>query len=130
MRDSPAVRALLRVAIAVRFAALVLVMQLTVSEGWAQQRQVPVPTNARYGELKALRYPQVLIGDKVLRLGPGAKIYDRQNLIIMPAAAPSQASVLYRLDINGEISEMWLLTAEEAATAKRRAQEAAGATKP
>jgi hypothetical protein len=105
-------------------------MQLTLADVWAQQRPVPLPANARYGELKDLRYPQAQIGDKVLRLGPGAKIYNPQNLIIMPATAPSQASVLYRLDINGEITEMWLLTAEEAAAAKRRAQEAAGATKP
>jgi hypothetical protein len=81
---------------------------------------VPLPANARYGELKAFQYPQARIGDKVLRVAPGAKLYNAQNLIIMPAGMPQQAKVLYRLDPSGEIIELWLLTAAEAAAAEAR----------
>ena len=110
----PAIRSLLLLLLA-------MALQLAAGVAWAQQpRPVPLPADARYGELKAFQHPQARIGDKVLRLAPGAKIYNTQNLIIMPVGMPQQASVLYQLDINGEIIELWLLTPAEAAAAKKR----------
>jgi hypothetical protein len=89
------------------------------------------PASARYGELQAFQYPQARIGGKTLRLGPGARIHGEQNLIIMPGAVPSKADVLYRVDLNGDVLEMWLLTPEEAAVAKRMAgKSTAPATAP
>ncbi len=102
---------------------LLLAVALQVAAGpvSAQQpRPVPLPADARYGELKAFRHPEARIGDKALRLAPGAKIYNTQNLIIMPVAMPQQAKVLYRLDTGGEIIELWLLTPAEAEAAKKR----------
>ena len=87
-----------------------------------QQRPVALPANATYGELKAFQYPQAQIDKRILRLAPGARLYDTRNLIITPNMVPSRAQVLYRLDINGQVSQMWLLSAEEAAAAKRRAK--------
>jgi hypothetical protein len=86
----------------------------------AQGRQVMLPSNAVYGELKAFQHPMARIGDRTLRLSPGARIFDTQNLIVQPGAVPQQASVMYRLDANGDISEIWLLTPEEAAAARQR----------
>jgi hypothetical protein len=71
--------------------------------------------------MKAFRYPEAQIGKLILRLAPGARVYNTQNLILMPGSVPSQAAVLYRLDVQGQISHLWLLTADEAAAAKRRA---------
>ena len=88
--------------------------------GQKQPRPVPLPGDAHYGELKAFQHPQARIGDKVLRLAPGAKLYNTQNLIIMPVSMPQQASVLYRQDTSGDIIELWLLTPAEAAAAKKR----------
>ena len=96
-------------------------LQWVTLAAWAQQpRPVPLPGDARYGELKAFQHPQARIGDKVLRLAPGAKLYNTQNLIIMPVGMPQQASVLYRQDTSGDIIELWLLTPAEAAAAKKR----------
>lgn len=86
-----------------------------------QQRPAQPPADARYGELKNFDYPRAQIGKETLRLAPGARVFDTQNLIIMPGMVPATASVLYRVDREGQVSEMWLLTAEEAAEAKKRA---------
>jgi hypothetical protein len=100
---------------------LAAALQWTALAASAQQpRPVPLPADATYGELKAFQHPQARIGDKLLRLAPGAKLHNTQNLIIMPVGMPQQASVLYRLDPSGEIIELWLLTPAEAAAAKTR----------
>jgi hypothetical protein len=38
----------------------------------------------------------------------------------MPNTAPSSAAVLYKVDTNGEISQIWILTPEEAKAASAR----------
>ncbi|MGH9578849.1 MAG: hypothetical protein ACRD3R_15540 [Terriglobales bacterium] len=56
------------------------------------------------------------IGARTLRLAAGGRILNRQNLIIMPASLQSQtAQIMYTTDMNGDLSRVWLLTAEEAA---------------
>ena len=103
----------------------VLALTLPAAGAWAQQqRPVALPANAIYGELKAFQYPNAQLGKKWLRLSPGARIYDTRNLIITPGMVPAPASVLFRLDINGQISQMWLLTAAEAKAARQRAKNA------
>jgi hypothetical protein len=92
-----------------------LLAQLAPGPAAAQQtRPVALPANATYGEMKAFRYPEAQIDKRMLRLAPGARVYNTQNLILMPGSVPSQAPVLYRLDIQGQIAQMWLLTADEA----------------
>ena len=55
------------------------------------------------------------IGDKTLRLAPGGRIFNQQNLIMMPASLQSQtAQIMYTTDMNGDLSRVWLLNAEEA----------------
>jgi hypothetical protein len=74
------------------------------------------PEEAIRGELKSHDFPYVKIGDKTLRLAPGGRIFNQQNLIIMPASLQSQtAQIMYTTDMNGDLSRVWLLTAEEAA---------------
>ena len=56
------------------------------------------------------------IGDKTYRLSPGSRIFNRHNLIIMPASLQTQtAPVMYTLDIRGDLASVWLLTGDEAA---------------
>jgi hypothetical protein len=78
-----------------------------------------LPKDARFGKLTAFTYPYASIGGKALRMSPGAKIYNEQNLIIMPVAMRQQAKVLYRLDNAGSLSAIWLLTEHEAAAFER-----------
>jgi hypothetical protein len=60
----------------------------------------------------------VKIDDQVIRLTPGSKIFDRENRIIMPNYLPDNAIVVYQFGTNGELSSIWLLTEEEAASVK------------
>jgi hypothetical protein len=72
------------------------------------------PPNAQRGEMKAFAYPHMKIGDKTLRLSAGSRIYNEQNLIIMPASLQKQsAHIIYAVDINGQLQAVWLLTAAE-----------------
>ena len=74
------------------------------------------PEKAMRGEMKSHSFPYVKIGDKTLRLAPGGTIFNQQNLIIMPASLQLRtAPIMYTTDMNGDLSRLWLLTAEEAA---------------
>ena len=73
------------------------------------------PQDAQRGTLTAHKYPNYRIGAATYRLAPGGRIFNEQNLIIMPASLPNQkAEIMYRLDYQGYLSEIWLLTREEA----------------
>jgi len=78
-----------------------------------------LPKAARFGSLTDFRYPYAKLDQRTLRLAPGCKIRNQQNLLITPSAMPRRGSVLYQLDTRGEISGVWLLTAEEAARYRR-----------
>jgi hypothetical protein len=93
---------------------------LSVQTGYAERQ---LPQDGKYAKKAELNYPFVKLGKQVVRLAVGGKIYNEQNLIIMPASAPSSADVLYRLDINGEISQIWILTPEESKLAAKAASE-------
>ena len=73
------------------------------------------PPNANRGELKAHQYPIYKIGNRSYRMSPGGRIFSQQNLIIMPVSLLQQtAQIMYSIDINGQLSAIWLLTPAEA----------------
>jgi hypothetical protein len=72
------------------------------------------PPDVRRGEIVAHEYPAVKIDSRAYRLAPGAKIFDWQNMIMVPTALPDRRlQVLYTVDFNGHLSAIWLLTDEE-----------------
>ncbi|MEO8158033.1 MAG: hypothetical protein ABI648_09575 [Betaproteobacteria bacterium] len=74
------------------------------------------PEKAVRGDMKAYDYPSMKIGENVYRLSPGSRIFNQQNLIIMPASLLIQAApVMYTLDTRGDLASVWLLTGDEAA---------------
>lgn len=75
-----------------------------------------LPSGIQPGELKVTEYPYVKIGDNILRLAPGIRIFDVQNRIIFYSMLPAEAKVFYRLDPMGQVINLWLATPEEAAT--------------
>lgn len=75
-----------------------------------------LPSAAQYGELKAAEFPYIKIGDSVMRLAPGVRIFDAQSRIVFYTALPAEAKVFYRLDPMGQVINLWLATPEEAAT--------------
>jgi hypothetical protein len=92
-------------------ALLTLCLSLMAAQVVDAQRQLP--QDGQYVKRAEFNYPFVKLGKKVLRLAVGSRIYNDQNLIIVPNAAPRSADVLYKIDINGEISQIWILTPDE-----------------
>jgi hypothetical protein len=97
-----------------RFAlsALICLSALGYAAGAMADRAFP--PHAQRGEMKAFAYPHMKIGDKTLRMAAGGRIYNEQNMIIMPASLQKQtAQIVYTVDINGQLGAVWLLTPEE-----------------
>jgi hypothetical protein len=74
-----------------------------------------LPQNVQVGQLSGVAYPDVRIGGTVMRLAPGARIYDTFNRIMIPASMPQGGKVFYLLDSSGLLIQMWLPTPEEEA---------------
>ncbi|HEY6280887.1 MAG TPA: hypothetical protein VIW72_03720 [Burkholderiales bacterium] len=91
---------------------------LLALQPWAVAGRI-LPQNAVSGELTASRYPYVTIGDKRFHLAPGSIIIDQNNRVILPNYLPRSAIVLYKIDSNGDLAKMWLLTPEEVANLKK-----------
>jgi hypothetical protein len=90
--------------------ALVFALAATVHA----QLQRPLPSNGKLGELVGRQpYPLLLIGGKTLRLAPGGRIFDQHNRTIVHEALPEQGAVLFVEDMNGDISRIYILRAEE-----------------
>ncbi len=78
------------------------------------------PVDARPGQLQGVEYPLVRIDGKVLQLAPGSVVYDQNNLSVVGAMLPQSAPVYYRLDSQGQVRNIWIMTPEEQANAPRR----------
>jgi len=82
--------------------------------GHAQLQRL-LPANGKLGELSGQQhsYPLVQINKEVLRLAPGALIYDQNNRTILHNYLPDYAVVLYVRDSRGEVSRIIILRPEE-----------------
>ncbi|HYC47574.1 MAG TPA: hypothetical protein VED01_19030 [Burkholderiales bacterium] len=79
----------------------------------------PFPANGERGKLGVQQaYPDVVIGKQILRLTPGARIYDRNNRTILHAQLPPGSEVLYSRDAAGAIRVIYILTEQELARLK------------
>ena len=58
-------------------------------------------------------FPGVQIGNQILRLTPGARIYDQSNRTMVHGQLPSGAEVLYVMDKAGDVQRIYVLTDEE-----------------
>ena len=99
------------------FALLCAVLALACLSARAERN---FPEQATRGNMKAFEYPAMKIGDgvgdKIFYLSPGSRIFNRQNLIIMPASLQIEtAPIMYTLDTRGDLAKVWLLSDEEAA---------------
>lgn len=74
-----------------------------------------VPDDARRAKMSFVQGMEVAVDGRRTTLAPGALVRDTQNLVIVPALIPSDATVAYQVDINGQIHRVWVLTAQEAA---------------
>lgn len=70
------------------------------------------PDGTQLGTMTTGQVPEVKIDGKVMRLAPGARIYNAQNLTITPNQVPPEARVRYKLDASGNVNQVWLLPPE------------------
>jgi len=80
------------------------------------QRIPPISAKAQRGVLRVVAPPDVLMDGQPARLAPGARIRDRNNLMVVSGALLGQDLVVrYTRDTLGLVHEVWVLTANEAA---------------
>jgi len=80
------------------------------------QRIPPISAKAGRGVLRVVAPPDVLMDGQPARLAPGARIRDRNNLMVVSGALIGQDLVVrYTRDPLGLVHEVWVLTATEAA---------------
>jgi hypothetical protein len=96
-------------------AALALCMAGLCSPGWAQAPR-QFPTNALRGTLVVTEPPIVLINKQEARLSPGARIWGDNNLMQLSGSLVNQKLLVnYTFDGLGQVSQVWILRADEAA---------------
>ena len=95
-----------------RFLAL-LITASAVFPAAASDRHFPQGT--KRGSMTPGWYPVIAIDGKNRNLSPGARIWNQENLIEMPASLRgSDMTVNYTEDMHGDIDRVWILTKEEA----------------
>lgn len=76
----------------------------------------PFPAHAKRGVMKPDLFPSVVIDGKPRILTAGARIWNTDNLIQMPASLPVKNVVVnYTEDDAAYIDRIWILTTDEAA---------------
>ena len=107
-----------------RFCAIGLVLAAAGSLGSGNvsaqtadpQRIPPISAKAQRGVLRVVAPPDVVMDGQPARLAPGARIRDRNNLMVVSGALLGQELVVrYTRDPLGLVHEVWILTASEAA---------------
>ena len=79
------------------------------------QAQRVFENNALRGELVVTAPPEALLNGKPVRLSPGVRIRNQQNMIQLSGSLLEQRVLVnYRLDGLGQVRDVWLLTEEEA----------------
>lgn len=75
----------------------------------------PFPKNAQRGIMSPAPYPEIVLDGKQRRLAPGARIWNEDNLIQVPASLRgNNLPVNYTENAEGEIDRVWILSEEEA----------------
>ena len=91
---------------------LLLAMFLFIAPAHAERN---FPKNVKPAELRGIEYPHVRIDDRTYRLAPGGVIYDTFNRMVLPNMAPKSGMVLFKLDTQGQLLKLWILTPDEVA---------------
>lgn len=93
----------------------------------AMAQTLPVrqfPPQALRGKLVVTQPPLITIDGKATQLSPGARIKGTNNLLVMSASLVGQElTVNYITEPFGQVHEVWILNAAEAAEKRKRAGE-------
>ncbi len=104
-------------------AAMLRLLLLVLLSAWtavAAAQLRTIPDDAKRGVLSHLQDMTVQIDGAPIRLAPGAQIRDASNRIVLPSAVPPGSLVKYRVDGDGFVKQVWILTPEEAAQPDRQ----------
>lgn len=123
---SPAARRALRLGLqALGALALTVVVALGSVPANAQiQTQIrPIPEAAKLARLKLGVFPEAEIDGRRITLGPGVRIFNRDNMLVVPAALKDVSSVVaYTTGSLGEIVTVWILDEAEVKSIRARAR--------
>jgi hypothetical protein len=90
---------------------LVLVITAVLAAcGSTSSRQ---PDGTIIGTMSTGPLPVVTIDGKEMRLAPGARIVGANNTSVTPNQVAPNSRVRYRVDANGQVSQVWLLPAQK-----------------
>jgi hypothetical protein len=92
---------------------------LTMPATAAQNRHFP--DNTQLGRIRFGQFPDATLNGKPVRLGPGARILNQDNLIVPPIAVHGKSYVVgYVTDTMGMIMTVWILSEEEYRALRRQ----------
>ena len=81
------------------------------------------PIGTLRGKFLLVNTPEILLDGQPERLAPGARIRSPQNMLMMPAAVTGQSLLVnYTRDAAGLVSQVWVLTPDEAAFERETAE--------
>ena len=108
------------VSFAPRRAALLalLALQALPLAALAQIQVRNFPSKALRGQMLVQQHPLITMDGVATRLSPGARIRDANNMMVMTGALVGITTPLvvnYVIDPQGQVHEVWILTAAEAA---------------
>jgi hypothetical protein len=95
-----------------RLRPLFLIFAALLALGGCGTQGKTQPDGTMVGTMTTGALPEVAIDGKVLRLSPGARIYNAQKLTITPNQVPPNSRVRYKLDASGNVNQVWLLPPE------------------
>lgn len=79
-----------------------------------------LPADTQRGTLRAFGDGQVQIDARQLPLSPGVVVRNEHNMTLPLPLVPTPVLVRYRTDAFGAVSQIWILSAAEAALAENR----------
>ncbi len=94
--------------------AMVLTLLVALATAPAQAQIRPIPANAKVATLKLGVFPDAVLNGKALKLGPGTRIYNQNNTIVVPSTMLGVTTVVaYVTGSLGEVVSVWILTDAE-----------------
>lgn len=80
------------------------------------------PVGTLRGRMAFGVFPEIELDGQGQRLAPGSRIRNPQNMLVVPATLTGQyLAVNYRRDAAGMVSDVWILTPEEASAERTSA---------
>jgi hypothetical protein len=78
-----------------------------------------IPQDAKRAQISHLQEMIMEVDGKRARLAPGAQIRDANNFVVLPTAVPPGSLAKYRVNAEGMLSQVWILSPQEAAQPDR-----------